>query len=243
MRSSPSVRHRRRKKLWGRTLLAFLACGILAIAGCGAYRRARDWSIFSVRSVSVRGISEELVSCVLEAGAIKTGTSMLDLNRELIRRRVSSLDFVRDVRIRRRPPGRVVLDIIKREPFALINGDMIVGKDGREVRTGVDSSGLPRITCTLKSGSKKERSVDPDLLQQAVLVLDMARDLGVAELDMSRPEDLQAVLDDGTRIRLGRGGFAMKLPMVSLVIDNLRDNGRRFRQIDARFCHQIIVKR
>jgi cell division septal protein FtsQ len=236
-------RRKRLKKLFGRTLILLFACGILLIAGCGAYRRARDWSIFSIRSVVVRGVAEELVERVREESAIRLGTSMFELDRKLVSRRLKSLDFIRDVRIGRRVSGKVVLDVLEREPFALINGEVVVGKDGIEVKTKALDLDIPGVKCELRDDGRGRRSVNPDLLHQAVLVLSIAGELEVKRIDMSHPEDLVLVLGDGTVIHLGRGGFPEKLAMVSLVIADREENDKKFRRVDARYSQQILVKR
>ena len=240
-----ALRERRRKryrKLLGRTLLVFFACGVLLIAGCGAYKKARDWSVFSIRSVAVRGVAEELADKVIEESAIKLGTSMFELDRELVSRRLRSLDFVREVRVRRRVLGKIVLEVLEREPFALINGEVVVGKDGVEVEADKQDLDLPAIECPLMDDGRGRKSVDPDLLRQALAVRGMARGLRVKRIIMSRPEDLVLVLEGGTVVHLGRTGFREKLAMVSLVIADREGTGKKSRSIDARYSQQILVK-
>jgi cell division septal protein FtsQ len=234
---------RRPKKILGRALLVFFACGILLIAGCGAYRRARDWSIFSIRSVTVRGLPGKLAASVVEASAIEIGTSMFELDFELVSRRLRSLDFVREVRVRRRPSGRVILDVFERKPFALINGRVIVGEDGIEVEARGEELDIPEITCPLEDDGRGRKSVDTDLLADAMFVYGMVGDFGVERIDVSKPENLMLVLEDGTTIHLGRGDFGEKLSMVSLVVADRKEVGKKFSHIDVRFCRQVLVKR
>jgi len=243
LKRSRNARVRRRsRKILTRTLLAFFASGILVIAGCGAYRRARDWSIFAIRSVVVRGVTGELAPRVIEASAIETGTSMFELDLELVSRRLRSLDFVRGVRVRRRPVGRVILDVRKRVPFALVNGKVVVGEDGVEVQDDGGELAVPEIACMLENDGRGRNMVDPDLLDQAVSVFEMARELGARKIDMSHPEDLVVLLDDGVHIHLGRGDYREKLEMVSLVIGDARENNRKFSRVDARFSRQILIR-
>jgi cell division septal protein FtsQ len=242
-RSREAQIRRRSRRILGRTLLAFFACGVLLIAGCGAYRKVKDWSVFSIRRVAVRGVPSQLASSVVEASAIKTGTSMFELDRELISRRVRSLDFVKEVRIRRRPSGRVILDVLKREPFALINGSVIVGEDGVEVKAHGETPDIPELTCPLEDDGRGRKSVDSDLLSQAVFVLGMARELEVKRIDISHPEDLLVVLENGASVHLGRGDFREKLSMVSVVIADRKESRKKFNHVDARFNRQVLVSK
>jgi cell division septal protein FtsQ len=233
----------RRKRVLGRALLALFAIGIVTVAGCGAYRRAKEWSVFAVRTVVVRGVREDLVTRVVDASGIKEGVGMLDLDVALVRRRVESLDFVERAGVGRRPPGKVVLRILTRKPFAIVNEQIVVGKDGREVLSMPAEPDLPRVICPIKRIGKERRGVDPAVLGEAVLLYNMAGNLNPKKVDASQSDDFRLIVEGGISIRLGSGGFAEKLKMVSFTLENLNRMGCRFSQLDARFASQVIVRR
>ncbi|MFQ5906191.1 MAG: cell division protein FtsQ/DivIB [bacterium] len=234
---------RRGRKLRARVLLVILVLGILASAGCGIYRRARDWSAFSIRTIEVRGVSEEQIASVIDVSGVKKGSSILRLNRLEVVNRLKSLDFVRNACVRRRPMGRVVLDILTREPFALVNGRLIVGEDGVEVRTDPKNSDIPEIACSVKKDRNGLKRVDREQLKRAVLILDVLKDLGVRRVSLSESDDVNVLLTDGTVIRLGASGLAKKYAMVDLVLKDLKRSRKKFSLIDARFSSQILVKK
>jgi len=236
-------KRRKGKKLRARVFLIIFVLGILTSAGCGIYRRARDWSVFSIHTIVVRGVNEELIPRVIDVSGIRKGSSILELNTPDVVNRLESLDFVRSACVRRRPMGKVILDILKRQPFALVNGRLIVGGDGVEVRADPKSSDLPDIVCSIKKNRDGLKSVDQEQLRQAVLVLDMLKDLGVRRVKLSESDDVDVVLTDGTVIWFGASGFSKKYAMVDLVLKDLRHTSKRFSLIDARFSSQILVKR
>ncbi len=232
----------RRKKIMGRAFVALLAIGVVTVAGCGAYRRAKEWSIFAVRTVVVRGVGEDLVTRVVDASGIKEGVGMLDLDVGLVRRRLESLDFVERAKVGRRPLGKVVLRVLARRPFAIVNEQTVVGRDGREVLSIQAEPGLPRVVCPIKKLGKDTRGVDPGVLGEAVLLYNMAENLKPEKVDASRGDDFRLILEGGAAVRLGSGGFAEKLKMVSLILEDLNRTGRRFSQLDARFACQVLVR-
>jgi len=237
------VKKRRTRKLRVRLILILFVLGLLASGGCGMYWRARDWRILSIGQIVVRGVGEEYVTRVADASGIKRGRSMLELNLREIARRLESLDFVRKAYIRRRPPGRVMLDILGRKPFALVNGNIVVGEDGRAVSSDVKGLDLPVVDCPLRKGEGGFESVDPGLLQQAFLVLAAVESLGVKRVDVTNLDDARVLLADGTLLRLGSGRFCEKSRMIALVLRDLKERNGKVSTIDARFDSQILVLR
>jgi cell division protein FtsQ len=239
--SCRQMKKKKARKLRVRFTFILFVLGLLVSGGCGMYRSARDWRIFSVSEIVVRGVAEEYVTRVADASGIRRGSSMLELNSREITRRLESLDFVRKAHIRRRPPGRVVLDISGRKPFALVNGSVVVGDDGREVSSDVKGLDLPDVECPLRKGKGGLKSVDPELLQQAFLALAVVKSFGVKRVNVTRLDGVRVLLTDGTLLRLGSGRFGEKSKMIALVLRDLKERERKVSTIDARFDSQILV--
>lgn len=239
-------KHRKKRaarRLGARFLLLLVALGILASVGCRIYRHAKTWSVFSIQEIVVRGVEDELVPRVIQASGIKKGASILTLKPPKIAGKLESLDFIRRARIKRRPAGTVILDLTRRTPFALVNGNVIVGEDGREVFTDVNDYGLPHVSCPVKKDESGARCVDPEGLQLAHHVLRTAKSLAVKEIDVSNLNDVQVILEEGTRVRLGVGSYARKSSMAALVMNDLRRTSTQFSGLDARFASQVLVVR
>ena len=235
------LKRRKARKLRARFVFILFVLGVLISGGCGVYRSARDWRIFSISEIVVRGVGEEYVARVADASGIKRGSSMLELNLRDIARRLEALDFVRKVHIRRRPPGRVVLDVSGRKPFALVNGSVVVGDDGRMVSSDVKGLDLPDVECPLREGEGGLKGVDPELLQQAFLALAAVESFGVKRVDVTSLDDVRVLLTDGTLLRLGSGRFLEKSRRIGLVLRDLKERKTKVSTIDARFDSQILV--
>ena len=239
--SCREMKRRKARRLRVRFTFILFVLGVLISGGCGVYRSARDWRIFSISQIVVKGVGEECVTRVADASGIKRGSSLLELDSREIARRLEALDFVRKVHIRRRPPGRVILDISGRKPFALVNGSVVVGDDGRLVSSDVKGLDLPDVECPLKKGKGGLESVDPELLQQAFLALAAVESFGVKRVDVTSPGDVRVRLTDGTLLRLGSGRFHEKARRIGLVLRDLKERMRKVSAIDARFDSQILV--
>lgn len=237
------MKKKKARKLKARLTFVLFFLGILVSGGCGMYKRARDWRIFSISQIVVRGVGEQYVTRVAEASGIRRGRSMLELNPREIAKNLDSLDFVKKVYVRRRPPGRVILDISGRRPFALVNGEVVVGADGRKVSLDVTGLDLPNIECPLKKSERGFKTVDPELLQQAFLALAATKSFRVKRVDVTGLDDVRVLLTDGTLLRLGSGRFSEKSRMIALVLRDLKERKSNVSVVDARFDSQILVSR
>ena len=81
---------------------------------------------FEVRNVEVTGTDRYLPAYVEQISGIRSGDKLLFLNEfEISQKLFSKLPYVKAVKVRRRPPNTVVLDITERVPVAkLMSGDI-----------------------------------------------------------------------------------------------------------------------
>ena len=88
---------------------------------------------FGVRAVTISGSVELTEAEILEAAGVRTSNSLPFLDIGEVRDRLMTMPLVREASVRKLYPGRLLIDIREREPFALWQKDgrvAIVSADG-----------------------------------------------------------------------------------------------------------------
>jgi cell division protein FtsQ len=131
----------------GRALLVALG---LVLAGAGLYAGARSTSVFSVRTIAVRGASPETAGHVRAALAQVDGRSLLALDQADLRRAVERVPAVAHAELDRAFPHTLVVFVREERPAAVLRRgaeSWLVAESGRVLDLTVRGSrpGLARI--------------------------------------------------------------------------------------------------
>ena len=227
----------RRVLLWGGAVLGALA---LWLAAPPVLRRL---SFFRVRQVEVVGVRNLDPDAVLAALRLAPKASVFD-DTHLLADRVRGLAGVADARVVRRLPASLKVIVREVEPVALVPGAgglVAVDAGGRRLpfdpaRAAGGGGGLDLpIAQVADSGIVQVlgriQAFDPVLFQD----IDAARRFG------SRGDVL---LELGLhRVLLARDAGPEVVQAVVLVARDLAAKARRYRELDARFAGQIVVRR
>lgn len=232
----------RRVLLWG----GVAALGI--IVWTTAPLALRRLSFFRVRQVEFVGIRYLDAGAVLSALRLAPRASVFD-DTNLLADRVRGVAGVADASVQRRPPGALKVIVQEIEPVALVadaRGALtVVDADARPlpfdpasrgaasmgfdlpIVQGADSAAVARVLARIQA-------FDPALFQQ----IDAAR-----TIDDQRG-DVRLELGGGAhRVLLARDAGPEVIEAVVLVARDLEAKARPYRELDARFAGQVVVRR
>jgi cell division protein FtsQ len=105
----------------------------LLLAGEVGFREISVWTGLAVRDVMVSGRDRTARSELLRAIGIKAGDPILTIDLEGAHSRIAALTWVKQVRVERRLPDTVFVNLVEREPMALWqrNGTLhLIDRDG-----------------------------------------------------------------------------------------------------------------
>lgn len=180
--------------------------------------------LFALQAVEVVGANLVSEAEVVRLAGLREGDNLLRLPTERIRRRLVDDPRIGAARLRRMPPGRLVVEIEERVPVALVpyaDGFLFIDAAGRLLAADRRSRpGLPVIT-----GAPLERvglHLPPPepLVVGAEVASRMSPGLraAVAEINVSDPNDMVLFTLQGLPILLGDGA---DLPRKLLVAESL----------------------
>jgi cell division septal protein FtsQ len=222
-----------------RALLATLGVAAIALAWLGAPLALRRLALFRVRQVELVGVRRLAPDAVIQALRLEPAVSVFSDTR-LLADRVRGLAGVAEARVQRHLPATLTVVVREVEPAALAPGAhgrrlVVVDASGRPLpfdpaRAGLD---LP-IVASADSGVVGVlaliQSVEPTLFQS----ITGARGLPRGDV----------LLDVGSRqVVVRRDAGPEVIRAVTLVAQDLEARGRPYRELDARFAGQVVVRR
>jgi cell division protein FtsQ len=200
-----------------RSLVVGVALVALAV---GAYVAARETSVFAIRSVAVRGGSEQLQAEVQKALAPELGRSLVAIGAGDVEQRLAAVPGVLSVRIDRSFPHTLKVVVTPERPVLLVRkgkDSWVVSARGRVLRTVADpgESTLPRLWLPKGAAVRVNRLLAPESGGTAATALAPlagvqfpARVRTVRALN----GELTLVLRSGLELRLGdTGDLRLKL--------------------------------
>jgi hypothetical protein len=208
---------------------------LLAAIWFGGPRQLRRLEFFRVRRIEIQGARYLAPGTITRALALGRDASVFD-NPRAMERRLRTLPGIQAAGVGRRLPGTLIVTVTETEPVALIprRGALTPVDDrGRvlpygpaqvvpdlPIATSADS-GLTRLLATV-------RTTDPALFGQ---IASAARVRDDVVLDL-----------DGRRFWFSANATAEDVRAVTAVAQDLARRERSYRELDARFAGQVIVR-
>jgi cell division septal protein FtsQ len=232
-----------------RALLGVLAAVVLGAGWFGAPLVLRHLAFFRVRQIELLGVRNLAPDVVIAALRLPDGASVFTDTR-MLADRVRGLPGVADAQVVRRLPSALAVRLTEVEPAALVPGPrgaglVVVDAAGRTLpfdpaRTGLD---LP-VAASADSGVAAVlaliQALEPALFQTITGARVVAR--GDVLLEIGAPAPGAPGLRP-RRVLLRRDAGPEVIRAVVLVAQDLAAKRRPYRELDARFAGQVVVRR
>lgn len=240
---------------WIWPAMGFLVFVEALLLGGHAVQWAKRSRHFALSRVVVAGHRTLRPEEVVRLAALRPGSSIFDADLEAVRRRVASHPWIKRVRVRRRPPHLLQVEVLERRPAALLAGraPLMVDAEGVVLGGAVEASArcLPLI-----EGLASGRLRPGDTVREA----GFARAVAAAVLFQDAPElrgGCVSVRDAGAgQLRLRALGGRLEMMMGE---EGMEEQAARFRavasdvlrkkdfgggglRVDLRFPGRVIVR-
>jgi transposase len=234
------VRRRRGTRALRRRAAAGIVLAAAAtLAWLGAPRVFERLGWFPLRQVELLGVSNLAPDAIITALRLPAGASVFTDTR-LLADRLKGLNGVADAAVTRRLPGTLEVAVNEVEPTAFVPSS----RTGRLV--AVDARGRPLPFDPDRTGLDLPVAASADSGVAAVLALVQAvdRPFFQAVTGARRFGRGDVVLEVGSRrVLLRRDAGPEDVRAVVLVAHDLGTTGRPYRELDARFAGQVVVRR
>jgi cell division protein FtsQ len=208
---------KKRKKL---LLAVILAAFIAFIWGLERGTRLLLASQLELDKIEVQGCLRTDPQQIIKAAAVSPETPMLDLRLKEISRRVEALPWVRSCLVRRVWPDKLALQVVERNPIALIRLDKLyyVDEDGTPFKQPAPGEALDYPIVTGWEAEEWRQGKRKDLIEEALWFIREVRNQpslsqeGVSEIQCSDIGDLTIfMVQGGTVIHMHGGDMELKV--------------------------------
>jgi cell division protein FtsQ len=169
---------------------------------------------------------------LLRLAGVAIGDRLLGIDTDQVAARIASHPWVASVRVSRRLPSALVIELTERRAVAVaaLSGLYLVDESGHPFKraTTEEADGLPVLTGIGRSSYASMREASEAAMREAMEVLAEYRSkperpaVGEVNIDPGFGFSL-FLLDGGAEIRLGRGNFGKKLAQLDQILDAALD--------------------
>jgi cell division protein FtsQ len=171
---------------------------------------------------------------VLAMAGVNVGDRLLSLDTDAVAARIATHPWVEKVRVSRRLPGALVIEVTERQAVAAValEGLYLIDESGRPFKraTMEEADGLPVFTGIARARYAQMREVSEAAFREALGIVRAYRAtpgrpaLGEVNIDPGLGFSLY-LLEGGAEIRLGRGDYTKKLAQLDQIFEAVGATG------------------
>lgn len=238
------------------TVIAVMSVGGWYL-GKGAIHYTREVGVFDLRRIEVRGNNILTRAEIIEAMMLPLVGTVFDVDLAVVQERVETLNYIYGIRLGRKLPHTIYIDIIENQPLAYVAGPegFILSREGEALPlphgrfelelptvSGADSTLSTLALGTVEGHEQLSRALDilnyfylsyPNLYSE------------LSELVFTNNGEITLYMTEtSTAIRLGDRSLVERVSMLDAFLATVSRN-RRLRDylyIDLRYEHQIVVR-
>lgn len=226
------IRHQALARGAGRAVLLAGAVAALVWVAGQTVRYAHTADAFAIREIAIEGNRQLDDIDVRRAAGLQIGSNIFEISIGDARNHLLQHPWIEDADVARRLPGRVRIQVVERNPVALVALDQLylVSDDGAVFkRLGVDDPvDLPVITGIASEEFYDSLDYRTSVLLQSMALLQDYEGAGLAErepvseIHFDGANGIELFVGaDGMNVRLGNGQHRQKLRRFRQVLDRL----------------------
>lgn len=261
-RRVPVKRNVMPRKLAQKAKLAAAIVGVAIVVGSAAATAygygMHSWRfrISSSDNIEISGVHNASRAHVMEVAGADIGRNVFFVPLEERQKQLEKIPWVESATVMRLLPNRISVDIHERTPVAFVQiGSRISLIDGSGVVMGMPANRQTKYSFPVVHGISdteplSSRAAAMQIYNQMAGELDSGGDDGarytrqLSEVDLSDPEDVKVIANDGSGallIHLGSSNFLDRYKLYLAHITEWRQQFQQLQSVDLRYDGQIVV--
>ncbi len=220
-------------------VFSMLVVVLLSAALAHSYFALLDSPWFKVDEIEVVGLNRVPRAEVLNTVGVAKGTSILVLKIPQLTARLESLPSLRSATVKLDIPGRLVVEVVEREPLAIIAAEAsyLLDGDGKLYARVIpeEHPGLMLIHGFSGRGLKEGKILSGDTVQGIKMLL-AALQTAKSWLPVDQVSDCAWNAETGFSIRIGPSGMQVQLGR-----DHLDEKMRRFQEVQKTLSERHLL--
>ncbi len=248
------LQFRRMLKKAARVCTAFVMITLVWILGTESYEMFADATFFKLERIEVPRLQQLSQDEIVSLAGVKLGESLLKIDLQHVAEQLEKNPWVEKLKVRRRFPGTLSIDITERVPVAVVNMGYLYYLDSKgeifKPLTEGDRLDFPVITGISEEDLLKDADGTKIMLTTALGLMEMLKkgtvfrlsDVSEIHLDKGYGYTLFTT-QGGIPVKLGNSDFQGKLARFSQIYKELMAQIASLEYVDLNYPDKIVVKK
>ena len=248
------IQFRRMLKKAAQVCAAFVLTTLVWTLGTETYQIFADATFFKLERIEVPRLQKLSRDEIVSLTGVKLGDSLLKLDLQHVAEQLEKNPWVEKLKVRRRFPGTLSIEITERVPVAVVNMGYLYYLDSKgeifKPLTEGDRLDFPVLTGITEEDLLKDADGTKKMLTMALGLMDMLKkgtefrlsDVSEIHLDKGYGYTLFTT-QGGIPVKLGNSDFQGKLARFSRIYKELTAQIASLEYVDLNYPDKIIVKK
>ena len=232
-----SIKKRKRKRTAGIKYRIYLI--LLLLISCFIVYFCLENTIFNIDQISVKGNNHTNAENIIRVSNISIGENIFKINISKNEKYIENLYFIKNADIKRKLPSSIIIEVIEKEPFMIVNDskNYIYIDDEMTVineKSSNDNPNIPLLSNISLTSAEPGQKIEVNKMWILDMVYNMAIDFKKADVLKNISE---FYITDGNSVDLyTKGGSVIKIVNQKIFNDNfqfiytiLTDDNKRVR--------------
>ncbi|MDD2337965.1 MAG: FtsQ-type POTRA domain-containing protein [Geobacteraceae bacterium] len=248
------LQFRRMLKKAARVCTAFFVITLVWILGTESYEIFADATFFKLERIEVPRLQQLSQDEIVSLAGVKLGESLLKIDLQHVAEQLEKNPWVEKLKVRRRFPGTLSIEITERVPVAVVNMGYLYYLDSKgeifKPLTEGDRLDYPVLTGISEEDLLKDADGTKIMLTAALGLMEMLKkgtvfrlsDISEIHLDKGYGYTLFTT-QGGIPVKLGNSDFQGKLTRFSKIYQELMAQIASLEYVDLNYPDKIVVKK
>jgi len=213
--------------------------------------------IWRISSVKVAGINYLPEAKMISTAKIPQGENIFLIDLDEVKARFSNVIQIKEIKIKRKLPSTIVIDIKERTPYAIAviggttslvdeDGYVIAGKSLGSSMYKLDISKYPVIRGINRKNLEKGMRLDQKdrtFVRAALDMLSKFIDTGAIQIEVGDREDIVIYIEDILKVKIGApSDIERKIKIIKAMRDSVKGKWTKIIYIDVRVPDSPVIK-
>jgi cell division protein FtsQ len=213
--------------------------------------------IWQLKEVIINGNKYFTEEKIINIAKLPSGENIFLIDPDEIKARFSNIIQIKELRVSRKLPNKIVIDIIERKPFAIAvidNLTTLIDDEGFIISKQNLASSIYRLDIAkypvVRGISRKnlEKGIqlfsnDREFMSSAINLMSNFMDIGSIQIDLANKDDIVIYIEDIIKVKIGNtNDIERKIKIVNVLLGKITGKWEKVSYIDVRVPDNPVIR-